>query len=1280
MRTLLSLLLAFLCVSALGQTTNRTPINRGQLQTDADGNHKSWTNLNQVVATNYIDATTGLPLNNSGGPFNGSPNQFGTDPGNHIVVKDGSLQTNNTFYGTVSANGALVIVTNAAAGGSSAQLIISGNTANGGFSDLLTSDPSAFSLALGGSGRIFRVPSIASTGVIYGDGSGVTNLPASSITGNVTNFAGNGSGLTNVIALTNNPTINGDYQSVFSPSSDSTLPNKIGIDGGANIRNSGAAFSGIYSRMYGGSGSALSDLPSRGFDRWGGMTKPFFIISTRNAGSTGPGATTITTVTNGARVFATNGYVQAWTNFGVQVAFLLESPGWVTNYRSFEGYLCWNTNRFPLGWVSAGLFGHPYIATNVTTYLRTNGYEPWVMIYGTSLVPATNHWNGVALTYANNSGNTEWDGFGANPFGAGVEYAVTCNPESIHRDISSLYANDIAGIIFQDVNQSQSGYFDQMVRMMQGAILNPYYINQDWSGHQNVDGSWLNYSTVFAQNGRNAKHAMASGMFMAATGGPNPPKYAIDLNAIFNESNDAMAGPSGSGNTGVGWTMNQAKWKSIFLTNAFGFCHPTFAGDGNLYNSWGYNDWMGHFAAVAFFNANPFFMSDSGAANQWGYATGVNFSNLVKTVGYNWIKVNQDVSLNPSVCLSLNTNNSIWFRQLSDGSKLVLMENSRTDNPTNLTVNWSQLGIASNTIANPVDIMTNGYFGIYTNSITWSVPVSSAFLFRIPPQILTDSGTNNGQMFWDSVNNSGWINGQNNMRMVRFYGPSGSVMVGTNVGLFGNANVALSAAASSGGISLALYDSAGNEYDMVRSGVTGNLRIIGPQGDANTGVSIESTSGNGEIIRINGMGFYYCTNTVSSWPTAPLTRGGFGLVNSNSYVYLLQSDPAGIAWTSTNLLGKGEAGVSTGWSLTGNSGLAASSFLGTTDFYPLELRTANRRFLFADMMDAANVMTGGTASQPNAIYTNSTCEGNFIGGGFNNSISNSTAISVILGGDDNHMGTSVRGGIYNSLSSFIPNNSDICTIIGADSSLAGGVGAQKCIILGGLNNTNSGSWSAVIAGQFNKADHNYDLAAGRRSKATHDGVFIWGDSTDADYNDVGQDTFNVRAKSHFMSNSAAASSYFAFTNGTFALGSAVTQGALTTITTNHIQGKSYALLAQNTTAFWAPQGNAVTNIQTSDVDMQSRQAIGTGFKVVGVYFKASQAAGAGQTYTLTVMTNGVATALAPQIAGASATTASQFTSIPITEAAGDSIGIRIVSSATATTNTRFDWDVLYINQ
>lgn len=131
--------------------------------------------------------------------------------------------------------------------------------------------------------------------------------------------------------------------------------------------------------------------------------------------------------------------------------------------------------------------------------------------------------------------------------------------------------------------------------------------------------------------------------------------------------------------------------------------------------------------------------------------------------------------------------------------------------------------------------------------------------------------------------------------------------------------------------------------------------------------------------------------------------------------------------------------------------------------------------------------------------------------------------------------------------------------------------------------------------------------------------------------------------------------------------------------TNHLVGKSYALMAQNTTAFFSPSGNLVTNLHAADVDMQTRQAVGTGFKVVGVWLKASQAPVGAQTYILTVMTNGTATACVATMTGA-ATTALDFTHAAAPSAQGDSIGVRIVSSATATTLTRFDWDVAYVNQ
>lgn len=58
------------------------------------------------------------------------------------------------------------------------------------------------------------------------------------------------------------------------------------------------------------------------------------------------------------------------------------------------------------------------------------------------------------------------------------------------------------------------------------------------------------------------------------------------------------------------------------------------------------------------------------------------------------------------------------------------------------------------------------------------------------------------------------------------------------------------------------------------------------------------------LSTIGGRGIEIATNALANWPTAPLTRGGCALVNSNSFVYLLQSDPNGTTWTSTNKIGK----------------------------------------------------------------------------------------------------------------------------------------------------------------------------------------------------------------------------------------------------------------------------------------------------------------------------------------------------------------------------------------
>lgn len=47
---------------------------------------------------------------------------------------------------------------------------------------------------------------------------------------------------------------------------------------------------------------------------------------------------------------------------------------------------------------------------------------------------------------------------------------------------------------------------------------------------------------------------------------------------------------------------------------------------------------------------------------------------------------------------------------------------------------------------------------------------------------------------------------------------------------------------------------------------------------------------------------YLPTNAIAAWPTAPASRGGAALINSNGTIYLLTSAPDGNTWAATNKL------------------------------------------------------------------------------------------------------------------------------------------------------------------------------------------------------------------------------------------------------------------------------------------------------------------------------------------------------------------------------------------
>ncbi len=190
--------------------------------------------------------------------------------------------------------------------------------------------------------------------------------------------------------------------------------------------------------------------------------------------------------------------------------------------------------------------------------------------------------------------------------------------------------------------------------------------------------------------------------------------------------------------------------------------------------------------------------------------------------------------------------------------------------------------------------------------------------------------------------------------------------------------------------------------------------------------------------------------------------------------------------TSVNLSGSftGNGGGLTNlaaWQLTGNTGTTNGNFIGTTDNQPLEIRAGGVR---AGWISPSN-------GSPNIVF-----------GPAQNSISNTTAGSSILGGINNNIGTNssysvISGGQQNSIS----NNADH-SVLGGGNGNTIQTGAYQSFIGGGINNniqataylgvigggygnsiTSTTHWAVIGGGYQNNVQGNYDFLGGGDANA-----------------------------------------------------------------------------------------------------------------------------------------------------------------------------------------------------
>ena len=144
-----------------------------------------------------------------------------------------------------------------------------------------------------------------------------------------------------------------------------------------------------------------------------------------------------------------------------------------------------------------------------------------------------------------------------------------------------------------------------------------------------------------------------------------------------------------------------------------------------------------------------------------------------------------------------------------------------------------------------------------------------------------------------------------------------------------------------------------------------------------------------------------------------------------------------------------------------------------------------------------STVSGGVSNTASGFYA-------AVGGGHSNTASGHA--SAIAGGETNTASGSwsaVGGGLDNRATG------QHGTVAGGEENTASGL--TTATVGGGGQNTASNVGSTVPGGGLNTAAGWYSFAAGYRAKANHNGTFVWGDYTEADFASTAANQFLIRA-------------------------------------------------------------------------------------------------------------------------------------------------------------------------
>ncbi len=486
---------------------------------------------------------------------------------------------------------------------------------------------------------------------------------------------------------------------------------------GASLIRGHGAVSNAYIPFLGGSAASMVDLPARGNDVWANQKMPVMVLTSRGdtSGSNNLQSCTQLNMQQSILSFRSNGVLAFMTNMGINVIYMAEN-GWLTNHRDSNGFLQWNTNRWPL---ATGLVLNATPTNPVTWYCRTNGMGFGVTLYADPLVP-TNHNTEIDLNPVSSAPYWHYPN-GVNPFIAGTEIQPLIDGLHFHQDISTFYWWDIDMLTIQDTPDLiyyQAGYQNSLWNQLSYAILFPYYLTVP------EDRFWP--AGLYPQR-RKINGIILNALISYPSSNCWPWAAEYQLNGMCLGSGGQSVEPAGSGV--MGDTISNIRPEQSIMERWLPKTTHLIMQSDNVQgmDQWSHTDWKAHLSCVGMWASDLWLTYP-----EYRYAVNPVFSSQVTNAGF--FSIWQDYARTRPYTISLGASNSIFARQLTQPNKVAVLFCNEAPTATNLTVYWTNLNSLNAQMGRAAfvtEVWTNTPLGIYSNNFTVAVQPTNVYWITI---------------------------------------------------------------------------------------------------------------------------------------------------------------------------------------------------------------------------------------------------------------------------------------------------------------------------------------------------------------------------------------------------------------------------------------------------------------------------------------------------------------------------------------------------------------------